>query len=228
MYKVKITTFFLVLAVTIFSSRSLYAQQEDFNLWTGIEIEKEVVNNLNIGLELNNRLQNNLSQRDETFVDLGLKYDIKDLSLFVNYRLSNTFDKDTKYGFYNRFTAGAGYKFKLARFTTDLRLKYQQQYDEWQSSENGLIPENYLRSRIKLKYNIMGLPLEPYTSFETFQGLNNTNMWFLEKQRLSFGMKYDINKRNSLDFVLHRQTEINQSFPSKKTIFSISYGLELK
>lgn len=205
----------------------MYSQSEDFNLWTSLELEKEVVNNLKLGMEVSNRLMDNLNQRDESFYDFGISYDIKDLSLSFVYRLSNKNEGNSNYSYSNRFSTGLNYKYEIARFRTDLRLRYQRQYNEWHSSEYGYIPENLLRSRVRLRYDIRKIPIDPFVSYESFQGMDNSNMWLLVKQRISFGLKYKINNKNSLDIVFHKQSEKNVNSPSDKSILSISYGLEL-
>lgn len=219
--------FFIILIFAFFLKGNLYSQSEDFNLWTGIEIEKEVIKNFKLGLEVSNRLMDNLNQRDESLLDFGLNYDIKDLSLSVVYRLSNKNEGGDNFSYSNRFSTGINYKFEIARFRTDLRLRYQKQYDAWHSSEFGYIPDNLLRSRVKIRYDIRRIPVDPFVSYESFQGLDNSNLWLQEKQRITFGVKYIINNKNSLDILFHKQTEKNISSPSDKSIISLSYGLEL-
>ena len=71
------------------------------------------------------------------------------------------------------------------------------------SSKNRL----YLRSRLQVSYNIKGLPLEPYASFEVSNNLREG--FALEKRRWTVGMEYTINKRHTfgLSYVYSNGTD---------------------
>ena len=217
----------IILLILFVSGGNLFAQEQDFKLWTGVQIEKEIVNNLNLDLELNNRLEDNLNQRDESFLDLGIHYYINDLKLSILYRFSNENKKRDNYIYSNRFSYQLSYKYELQRFRIDLRSRYQSYYEQWFSSENGMIAENYFRNRIKLRYDISGSPIEPLISFESFIGTDQDNANQFLKQRISLGANYNINKKNTIGIVFHIQNEKNVSNPTDNYILSLSYSFKL-
>ena len=55
-----------------------------------------------------------------------------------------------------------------------------------------------LRQRFAVSYNIKGVPLEPYVSFEITHNLSKA--FSIEKRRWRIGTDYDIDKQNSLTF----------------------------
>lgn len=56
--------------------------------------------------------------------------------------------------------------------------------------------KHYLRHRLGVSYNIKGLPLEPYVSFELSNNLSEG--FAIEKRRWRAGLDYSINKQQSL------------------------------
>ena len=85
----KINKLYIFFLFIFFLTGSLYGQDKDFNLWTGIKVEKYVANNLKLGLKVDNHLKDNLNQRKKSFFDLGVHYDKNDLTLSLIYRFSN-------------------------------------------------------------------------------------------------------------------------------------------
>ena len=90
-----------------------------------------------------------------------------------------------------------------------------------------MIAENYFRNRIKLRYDIMGLPLEPLVSYEAFTSADQNTPNQFVKERISLGANYNLNKKNTVGIVFHIQNEKNVSNPSKDYILSLSYSFEL-
>ena len=220
-------SYYIFLFILLVSNSKLTGQEKDFNLWTGVQIEKEMFSNLSIDLELNNRLKDNLNQRDESFLDFGINYSIKDLKLSLLYRFSNENEGISNYSYSNRFSYQRSYKYEIQRFRIDLRSRYQTKYKEWFSSENGFESANYLRNRVKLRYNISGLPIDPLISYEGFTKIDKNSPSLFRKQRVSMGLNYKINKKNTLGIVFHIQNEKNAPNPSEDYILSLSYSIEL-
>ncbi len=53
----------------------------------------------------------------------------------------------------------------------------------------------YLRSRLQVSYNVKGIPLEPYASFEVSNNLRDG--FALKKRRWTAGVEYTLNKRHT-------------------------------
>lgn len=203
------------------------AQYQDLNLWTEVSIEKKIVKNVKLELELGQRLKNNFRQRDESLIDIGASYKFKDFSFSFIYRFSNKNKKNDSYTLANRFTYQLNYKKDIKRFTGNIRFRYQNQYEDFYSSENGALGENYFRSRFKIKYNIKGIPVDPYFSYELFTGANNDNKGIPQKQRIKIGANYKINKNNILGLGFFKQSDINKIKPTDYYVFNVSYKIAL-
>lgn len=216
-------SFFVLFSVT----GIVNAQNSDFNLWTSFSIEKRIIKDLDFEIEIDNRLKNNLQMRDETLADIGLKYSPNPFAFSVVYRITNVNKGDSRYVIGNRFTYQAEFQQEIKRFTLELRAKYQDHYEAFLTSEDGRIPESFIRTRGKLEYNIKGIPLDPFISFESFLRFNSYTQKQVEKERYSFGASYKLNKKNAVGFVFHYQKEINIAEPDRDYILALKYSFEL-
>lgn len=218
---------FSIAVFLFFNSGIVLGQTEDFNLWTSITIEKELVKNLEFGIELENRMRDNLNSRDETLADFGISYSYKSFSAGFIYRVTNVDKVKGGNVIGNRLTWQLGYDQDIKRFKLDLRARYQKHYEALYSSEDGYLSENFIRSRIKLRYNIKGIPLEPFVSYESFLRLNVVTPKLIEKERYSLGANYKINKDNTVGVTFHVQPEKNVPEPKLNYILALNYKLEL-
>ena len=204
-----------------------FGQYKDFNLWTSISVQKELIKNLDLEIEIENRFRNNMMTRDQSFADIGIEYSIKNLSASLIYRFSNVNDLESGYKFANRFTYQIQYSREVKRFEMSLRGRYQNHYVNYFSSEDGTIPQNHLRTRVKLLYNIKGIPIDPFLSYESFVQLNYNEPRLIDKERFSIGANYKINKDNTFGVVFHIQPQSNIPDPETAYILGVKYSYDL-
>ena len=222
-YRLRFLIFILIGLVTGIKS---YSQTEDFGLWTGIEVEKKISKRFDWSIELANRMQDNLNQRDKTYIGTEISYSKKIFSTSFLYRLSN--EKKKKYEpTSHRFTWEIEVAPKIDRFKLSYRGRLQTQYTGINSSEDGHIPESFFRNRLKLDYNIKGLPFKPSVSYELFYRINQYTTRQIEKNRYIVGLDYKINKSNSVGLSFLINETVNVVEPVKRYIMGIDYKLKL-
>ncbi|NQU86825.1 MAG: DUF2490 domain-containing protein, partial [Mariniphaga sp.] len=191
------------------------AQEKDFGFWAGFELQKEINKRFDFEVELGHRLAENLTQRDESFLGAGLAYSKKQFATGISYRFTNENSVKRSYELAHRFVWQARYKPEINRFAIDFRIRVQAQYSSINSSENGHLPVSFLRNRIKLSYNIKGIPLEPSISYELFSRINNYKTKGLERQRVKLGFNYKIFKNNEIGVSLIWHETFNVNKPVK-------------
>lgn len=212
--------------IGIMAGLTNYAQTNDFGLWTGIEAKKELSKRFDLSVELSNRLKDNLNQRDATFVGTEISYAKKIFSTSFLYRLSN--EKKKKYNTTShRFSWEVELEPKIDRFKIGYRGRLQTQYTGINSSADGHIPESFFRNRIKLEYNIKGLPLTPSISYEIFYRINQYTARQIEKNRYTVGLDYKFNKRNSIGLSYFLNETVHIANPEKRYIVGIDYKFDL-
>ena len=223
----KISLHIVILLLLGVNSTFVFAQQKDFGLWTAFELEKDLSKNLELDIAVENRLKDNLNQRDESFINTDISYRFGLFAAGFGYRLTNNNEKEENYGYSHRFHWQFRIRPEWQRFSFDYRIRFQSQYFNIQSTENGFIPENYLRNKIKADYTIRKSKFEPSVSYELFYFINQTGNNYIHRKRFSLEMEYKINKNNSfqLSYIIHET--INEKDPVNRYILGIGYKLEI-
>ncbi|MFW5821042.1 MAG: DUF2490 domain-containing protein [Bacteroidota bacterium] len=205
----------------------VHSQDKDFGLWTSVELEKDLSKNLELEIGIENRLEDNLNQRDETFFDTGLSYRKGIFVAGFGYRITNKNERGGSSGYSHRFIGQMRLRPEWKRFSFDYRARFQKQYFNIYSSENGHIPENFIRNRVRAGYNIRKTDLEPSISYELFYLLDHREKGFFQKGRFKLELSYEINKKNSLEISYIVQETINEADLQKTYVIGIGYKYEI-
>lgn len=218
--------FFIYLLIIMFTG-NVFSQTRDFGLWTGFEMQTKLGKRFELEFGLENRMENNLLQRDESFADLRLSYRTGDIAAGVGYRLTNNYEEKKNYGISHRLITQFRYRPDWKRFSFDYRIKYQSQYFNIYSSEDGKIPEIYIRNRLKVKYKIRKSDFEPSASYEYFYRLDQKGENRFERRRLTLSIEYEINKDNSIElsYIIHKIYNVTD--PESDYVIGLSYKLDI-
>lgn len=205
----------------------LNAQEEDFNVWAGLNLETHLNKRFDVAIELSNRWNENASQRDVTLAEVSLEYGKKWFSSGIGYRFEDKNDPEKDYVLGHRLFAFAEVETKAGRFSLKLRNKFQAQYFAVNSSEDGRIPSSHDRTRIKIDYNIRKIPLKPYLAYEIFSRVNRYENNLIDKNRIATGLSYKFNSKNKLDISFYYDHDIAVARPDTDYILSAAWVLEL-
>jgi len=215
-----------LLLLFLLASAPLYAQeqgsspvgQKDFQLWLDAGLNYKLNKRFDLSFEAAYRRDNNLADVNENYVELQLKTDpFKFLDFSGGYRLSGWFEEFLV----NRLFVYAKYSAKADRFRFQYRLRYDYNFN--QSLPD--LPRN-LRNKVKIEYKTKKFPLDPYLSYELFYRTNQQDQKF-SQQRFDIGLRYSINKNNSLKVYYRFQQQLNAVAPEQNFILGISYSYDL-
>jgi len=204
----------------------LYAQeqgsspvsQKDFQLWLDAGLNYKLNRRFDLSFEAAYRRDNNLADINENYVELQLKTDpFKFLDFSGGYRLSGWFDQFLV----NRLFAYARFSAKADRFRFQYRLRYDYNFNQSLPE----LPRN-IRNKVKVEYKTKKFPLDPYLSYELFYRTNQQDQKF-SQQRFDIGLRYSINKNNSLKVYYRFQQQLNAVAPEQNFILGISYSYDL-
>jgi len=186
--------------------------QTNYNLWTNISVEKEVIKNLELSLEEEARFSSSSFQLDRLITEINASYKFnKYYNLGAGYR----FTYYTKGVIGSRFTLSNKVKYKLADFTLNYRLNFQTDI-----KTNDAIYYK-IRNRIGVGYKI-NKKWSTEIKGELFYSMYNYgNLW--DRYRISYGLDYKINKHHKINPNMMFQQEFNVAAPEKDFIFSIKY-----
>jgi len=185
----------LILVFIFVSAFQISAQDKDFQNWNEFTLEKKVSKKLSILLGEEFRFVNNATQFDKLNSSVGGDYSFnKYIGIGVFYRY--TFSRDIEDGNSQKHRIYTDLKlsYKFHRITASYRGRYQNQTTTAFHDQEGISNEQYLRNRIKIKYNVPKIPATPYVEAEYYYCLNNPYGRFIDRSRYTFGADYSLSK----------------------------------
>lgn len=229
---------FKTLVITIFIlliSFIAEAQDSELNLWTTIDIKKEI-NNWELAGEAELRETGTFDRTQRFSIQAEAGYKIfKGFSAGASYMFMRFYDeKYSDYQTRNRYSLLLQGKKKFGRFSLTLREKVElTTKDESDRIINNdeidtyrINPEFLWRNRLRVGYNIPGIPLTPSIGAETFYQLNNPDGNELEKIRYTLSLEYEFNKQHQIELFGHRNQEFLED-EIDSYVIGIGYTLNL-
>ncbi|MCW5908470.1 MAG: DUF2490 domain-containing protein [Chitinophagales bacterium] len=216
---------FLSVALFAFCLTALRAQEEvqDVQLWTGVQISKDLPKRFSIGAQYQLRLDNDVSQVKGSYFSANIGYTIlkKYLSVELEYRYVASPDKDR-----HRFGIDliGKYKWKKVAFTN--RLSYQREHEYFNSRyERGHEPTNYIRNRFKVRYDLPKR-FEVYASIEPFVKISN-KFRNVDRVRTVAGAGWEFVKNHHFDLFYLYQIDVNVRRPKMGHGIGLMYGWDI-
>ena len=99
-------------------------------------------------------------------------------------------------------------------------MEYEQTTDQKKAKD-----KHALRSRLQVAYNIKGLPLNPYASYEVTNDLGDKLRY--DKSRVCAGIEWKVTKKHILDLGYIYQTESDED-EGNSNIHAIKVGYTFK
>jgi hypothetical protein len=191
-----ILVFFCLLSVDLLS------QDKDFRVWTSINLEKKINSGFSLLFSETVRFTENASRAGTVFSDFGIRYKLKKKwKITGHYRFSKFNNGNNFFSSGHRFYIDIAYRQKTnTPLSFTFRGRYQSQYTDMYTSNNGLIPQKRLRVKATASYDLERR-YKPYISGELFYELSDNTEYRNQfvNSRYAAGVVYELNKRNSLD-----------------------------
>jgi hypothetical protein len=207
-------------------SGSISAQVNDAGLWLTVSAEKKLTQAFSVKLSEELRFNENVSELGTYFTEAGLTYKIRpSIGITAAFRYINKRNLDDSYTSRYRYLIDADYKFDFRKITIGIKGRFQSQFsDELFITADQLLPVNYARGKLTLKYNLEKR-YKPFITGEVFYQLNNPEGNEIDNLRFSAGFDYELNKYSSLKLYYMYQQEINVNKPRTDYISGIGYEL---
>jgi len=198
----------------------------DAGLWTSLGVEKKLSSRWKVLLSEEFRFNENISELGTVFIDAGIEYKLlKKFFVSGNYRFIGVKMIDNSYSFRHRYYLDLSYKYKSGNWGINLRERFESQYKDVMSSETGLVPRNYLRSKLSLKYDFG--KSKPYLSCELFYRMNNSLGNEIDKIRPAIGIDYELNKYFGVDLFYLLNKELTGKNPLTEYVAGIGINWKL-
>jgi hypothetical protein len=218
-------TTILIVLLMMSAFGGLRAQTNDAQLWISADVEKKFTPRLSLLLSEELRMDENMTEAGTIFSDLGVSYDIfKGLNVSANYRFINKRRLDDTYSSRLRYYFDLTYKYAPKPVIITLRARYQSQYSDFLKSEDGKIPENYERTKLKVAFD-SGKHFRPFLASEMYIPLSNSSSSFMiDCMRYQAGVDYKFNKHHSLTAYYMIQKEMNIADPDTDYVIGLGYS----
>ena len=218
-----IKTKLIFILITTFSFSVSKAQVNDAALWTHISIEKNLSSFFSLELNQEFRLNENISELGTAFTEAGFQYKIlNDIRIGASYRFIQRRRLDNSYSFRHQHAYFLTLRQEIGKFDFIVREKYQSRYSDINSSDDGKIPEDVLRTRLTIRYDLVKR-YAPFISAEFYYQLNNPEGNEIEKLRYQAGLNYELNKYHSFSLAYLIDKEINRNNPWTDYVIDLGY-----
>lgn len=228
--------FFLIILSIYFLSvfSPIYGQlRQDAGMWATLSIQHAINKKINLVIDEEFRLKENYQRINLFYTNIGIDYKVnKFLKISPTYRTIQKKKLDGNYSYRHRLMLDVTVKKKLKKITLSERVRYQIEVQDFYTSKKGKFPEQYLRLKTDIKYDI-GKKITPYFSCEFRYQIRNPrgdgpvyDNGF-HRVRNVLGAEYEINKKNSINLYYLYQTEFNISTPESIYILGIGYSLTI-
>jgi hypothetical protein len=209
-----------LILILFFVPFGLFAQFNDFQTWTSVNLGYLLNKKNDFNLEQSYRTMYNLNNWSTIFTELSYYHKInKNFSVGGTYRFSfkNRLDY---YLTAHRFYISLKAKKKINDFSLNYRCILQTEYLGVQQKNDWIIPKSYNRHQFKVKYKI-SKKIKPYIAYEFYIALDE-QFNFGNKYRLTGGITYNFNKKNSIN-IFYKYQKLNFIETFNVYILGISY-----
>jgi len=202
----------------LFCSLSAFAQENDFQSWYSVSLNKKIIKKTNLTVKTGLRLRENSSLYAKQFTDVKIKRKYsKRISYAVGYRYINKWNIALNVSRQNRFYADVNYKNKLSkRFAYSVRNRWQTQGDLYGYKMT-------FRQKFALGYNIRKTKLAPSIATEYFLNLEDG----INKLRSTIALGYPLNKKLDFELAYRIQHEFYVNNPETLFIFEGKLAYDL-
>lgn len=215
----------LFIVMLILKCTTMYGQKKDFGAWYSISARYEIINNLRVEVSEEVRTDNNASEIDQFFTDMGLNYKInKFVSVGGFYRFIRKVENDDEFYTRNRFYGEIELKLPFSRFELAYRSRLQRQINKYADDVEEKAARLHNRHKVSLNYNVPNIKLTPSIFYERFYRLKYIGSYFADGQRYGGSLGYNFNKRHKVDIGFLVDEDL---YPNKKYQYVLTAGYRL-
>ena len=195
----------------------------DLHLWSGAKIEKTFAKNWTVSLEEEIRFKTNISEINNFFTEIGLRYRInKNFALQGNYRFTRDKKKDQSYETRTRYNLDLRFKGRLDFLSIYYRLRYQKEVEGLNLIDMNAFYLKHVRNRISVRYTDFKT-ITPYVSAEVFQAFTPYLAPQFDYYRILGGIRYEPADIGEFKLAWGFNRSLISSRPAMIYIFTLNY-----
>lgn len=172
---------------------SLWAQGEDFAIWTKFKADHKIDSRFSVSGDLEFRVKDQVKTVDRVGLVIGGHYDaLPFLKLHLGYETHYRNLGESGWRFRHRYHLGATATIRYEWLKISLRERIQQTFDRGET-------ETRLRSRLKLSVMPNKGVMSPYFAVEVYQSLGDASFWKAARVRYRPGVEFELSERWGMD-----------------------------
>lgn len=209
-------------------SLSLVAQTSDFGTIGSVAITKNLGRSWSAKAEQEVRFNQNSTLYNRSMTTIGVDYAIlkKVLKAELDYDFIHL-NRQEYFEFRHRIATSLSAKLDFQSWELQWRTKGQATLRDETRGDYNYNPKYVWRNQIEFNYTIFGSPLKPYVSAEIFCPLQSKHGFYLDGFRAILGLKYRLSQRNSLDFRLRFDQDLQQANPQSMLYGAVGWNFRL-
>src|ERR1041384_3729593 len=134
-------------------SYTCFSQERDAGSWLTFSLQHPVNNKLSIVIDEEMRLKENYQRINLFYTNIGVDYKYNSfLKISPSYRAIQKKRLDGSYSHRHRLMLDITLKKKFRKFSFSERIRYQNEVQDYYTSEKGKLSEQYLRLKTDIKY----------------------------------------------------------------------------
>jgi len=207
--------------------------ENDAGLWPTFTIQKKITKKISIVVDQEFRLRENFQRINLFYTNAGIDYKInKNIKLSPSYRAIQKIRLDNTVSHRHRLSMDATVKKKFNKITLAERVRYQIEVQDYLTSHKGHLPEQFLRFKTDVKYDL-GSKITPFVSCELryqIRSWRGNDMYYnnrFHRIRNIVGADYEINNKHNITFYYLIQNEYNIPDIENIYIIGLAYTLSL-
>jgi hypothetical protein len=217
----------MVLALLLLSGiihKKSAAQENDYGTWLSVDVSKSLTKKLDLEFEEEVRIFKQFSEINRFATSIGGSYSFwKFLKGSIGYTWIYRHDVndsfwENRHRYYLQLTG----KVNAGRVKFSLRERFQSTFIDKDVKGFDYSPENYLRSRFQVAWDVKNSGLVPYGSGEVIYQLNNPDGNKVDNIRYTAGIDIPLSKKLSLDTYLRLSQEMNVKNPVNLYLIGIN------
>jgi hypothetical protein len=205
-----------------------YSQETDFGTWLDANVSKKITKKLEIQADEEVRIFQNFSEINRFATSIGASYSFfKILKGETGYTWIYHHDvNDSYWDNRHRYYVQLIEKVNVGRLAFSLRERFQSTFQKI-VKKSDYSPQNYLRSRLQVAWDIRNSKLEPYSSAEVIYQLNNPDGNVIDNLRYTLGTEFPLTKKLSMDTYLRISRDINVKHQGNLYLIGIDLNCKL-
>ncbi|MBA7542676.1 hypothetical protein ES705_35000 [subsurface metagenome] len=206
----------------------LHGQREDFRTWYNLQLEGELFNLIDFTITPELRLWDNSSRLESILGEVDLSSPLtKFFRLGGLYRYQVDYARKDINMHIHRLSLYGELDYRIERLRMAYRGMYQHEYINYNTSENGKIPETLHRHKVSFKYRRKGWDIIPVVAGEFFFTIKPERIDYEQKLRITAGFQYRLTKDININLHYKYQIEYFENNPLSAHIISTGIEYEL-